>query len=240
MKATDGTLTTTESHEFADAAALAAALAKRVAAALAEAIATRGAASIAVSGGSTPKAFFSALSRAVIDWSKVTVALVDERAVPPSHERSNQRLVVSLLLQNRAAEAAFVPLWSVPMEGTSLVDQAEAAIGRIGRPFDVVILGMGLDGHTASFFPGGSALAEAINPDGRKSVLSMEAEGAGEPRLTLTLPRLVEAPLLVLHIEGKEKLQVLTKALGPGPETALPVRAVLRHAQNPVNIYWAP
>ncbi|PWW01351.1 6-phosphogluconolactonase [Hoeflea marina] len=240
MKATEATTAVSESHEFASRPALAEALAARVAAALAEAIRTRGAASIAVSGGSTPKAFFANLSTADIDWSKVTVTLVDERAVPPSHERSNQRLVVTQLLQNRAAAAGFVPLWSVPMDGARLVDLADAAIGRIGRPFDVVVLGMGLDGHTASFFPGGSALAEATDPAATRSVMSMEAEGAGEPRLTLTLPLLVEAPLLVLHIEGKDKLQVLTEALGPGPETALPVRAVLRHARHPVNIYWAP
>ncbi|GAB5462933.1 MAG: hypothetical protein HoeaKO_30240 [Hoeflea alexandrii] len=70
--------------------------------------------------------------------------------------------------------------------------------------------------------------------------MAIEAPGAGEPRLTLTLPRIVEAGLLVLHIEGEQKKAVLAKALGAGPEAEMPVRAVLRHAKTPVEIYWAP
>jgi 6-phosphogluconolactonase len=104
----------------------------------------------------------------------------------------------------------------------------------------VVVLGMGTDGHTASFFPGGTALGAVTDPACRQSVMAIEAPGAGEPRLTLTLPRLVEAGLMVLHIEGEQKKAVLAKALGAGPEAEMPVRAVLRHAKTPVEIYWAP
>lgn len=240
MKASDLPLPAILARSFSTGGELAAALASDVAASLACAMAARGRATLAVSGGSTPKAFFASLSEADIDWSSVTITLVDERAVPPDHARSNHRLVASILLANNARAALFVPLWSEGPAGNALVARAEAALSTLPRPLDVVVLGMGLDGHTASFFPGGSNLVAALNPDSPAAVTSMEAQDAGEPRLTLTVPRLIEAGLLVLHIEGVEKQRVLDLALQPGPESDLPIRAVLRGAPKPVTVYWAP
>jgi 6-phosphogluconolactonase len=240
MKATDAGQAHTKHSDFADGQELAEALADRVAAALTLAITARGTATLAVSGGNTPKAFFAALSKQPIAWDKVTVTLVDERMVPVSHERSNHRLASLHLLQNRAAEAGFVPLYNSKGDATEVAQAASAAIDQLALPFDVVVLGMGTDGHTASFFPGGTTLDAVTDPACRQSVMAIEAPGAGEPRLTLTLPRIVEAGLLVLHIEGEQKKAVLAKALGAGPEADMPVRAVLRHAKTPVEIYWAP
>ncbi|MDZ7602034.1 MAG: 6-phosphogluconolactonase, partial [Hoeflea sp.] len=90
---------------FDSGAELAAALARRIAGTLTLAIAARGLATLAVSGGSTPKVFFAALSKEDIDWDKVTVTLVDERMAPPGDDRSNQRLVSLNLLQNHATAA---------------------------------------------------------------------------------------------------------------------------------------
>ena len=226
--------------EFASGAELATALARRIAGTLTLAIAARSRATLAVSGGSTPKVFFAALSREDIDWDKVTVTLVDERMAPPGDDRSNQRLVSLNLLQNHAAAAKFVPLYSASGDATAVAARAAQAIDALPLPFDAVVLGMGTDGHTASFFPGGTTLAQVTDPACTTSVMAMEAPGAGEPRLTLTLPRLVEARLLVLHIEGEAKKAVLARALEDGPETDMPVRSVLRHASTPVEIYWAP
>ncbi|MAY62548.1 MAG: 6-phosphogluconolactonase [Rhizobiales bacterium] len=227
--------------EFGDSEALAAALADAVAKKLAAAINKSGGASLAVSGGSTPKKFFDMLSKTKIDWSKVTVTLVDDRMVPPDHERSNERLAYEHLLRNEAMKAKFVPLWSDASDHVdTLAQHASAAIGHIERPFDVVILGMGTDGHTASFFPEGNNLAEATDPAAKTPVISMLAAGAGEPRLTITLPRLIEADMLVLHIEGEEKRRVLDQAREGGPEEDMPIRAVLQHAPRPVSVYWAP
>ena len=111
---------------------------------------------------------------------------------------------------------------------------------RSANPFDVAILGMGGDGHTASFFPGGSRLAEALDPATPRGVMTMEAEGAGEPRLTFTFSSLQDARLLVLHIEGGGKKDVLAKAEAPGDEAEMPIRAMLRRAASPLQIYWAP
>ena len=227
-------------HEFKDGAALAEGLADRVAAALADAVATRGRASIAVSGGSTPKAFFKALSRRDIDWGKVTITLVDERFVPADNPRSNHLLVADNLLQDKAKAAGFLPLYRDAGNAEEAAKIVSADADALGHPFDVVILGMGTDGHTASFFPGGSRLAEAISPATPRGVITMEAEGAGETRLTFTFASLQDARLLVLHIEGQGKKDVLAAAEADGPETDMPIRAVLRRAATPVDIYWAP
>ncbi len=231
---------TAKLNSFDTGAALADALATRVAEALSAGIAARGRASLAVSGGSTPKAFFKALSSAGIDWPKVTVTLVDERFVPPDSDRSNHKLVAENLLQNAAGAAVFVPLYHAGETAEEAAADASAATADISHPFDVAILGMGTDGHTASFFPGGSRLAEALDPTTARGVITMEAEGAGEPRLTFTFNALADARLLVLHIEGNGKKDVLEKAEADGPEAEMPIRAVLRRAASPVEIYWAP
>jgi 6-phosphogluconolactonase len=227
-------------HAFADAAELARNLADRVAASLSTAITARATATIAVSGGSTPKAFFKELSTRDIDWSKVTITLVDERFVPADNERSNHLLVASNLLRDKATAATFQPLYQPAGSVEEAAGLATAATQAIGNPFDVVILGMGGDGHTASFFPGGSNLAAALDPRTPRGIITMEADGAGEPRLTFTFSSLQDARLLVLHIEGEGKKDVLTKAEGAGEEADMPIRAFLRRAASPVDIYWAP
>ena len=209
---------------FANRESLASHLASDVAAALRQLVETKGQATLAVSGGTTPGLFFDRLSMIDIAWPQITVTLVDERQVPESSERSNARLVRATLIQNKAAAARFVPLFENPL--------AEAV-----TPLDVVILGMGNDGHTASFFPGGDHLAEALDPAGPARIIAMTAPGAGEPRLTFTLPVLLKASFLMLHIEGPEKRDILDKALAAGPAEEMPVRAVLR-SPTPVTLYW--
>lgn len=227
-------------HEYKARDQLAEALAAGVAAVLGGGIAERGSAVLAVSGGTTPAAFFARLSEADIAWADVTITLVDERLVPPDHERSNLRLVRETLMQNRAAAANLVGL----CDGTTDDPQAaaEAADRLVGglEPFDAAILGMGTDGHTASFFPGGDRLVKALDPESHRHVVAMQAPGAGEPRLTVTLRRLLDAHFLALHIEGEEKKTVLEAALQPGPVEAMPVRAVLRGAGDRLNLFWAP
>lgn len=250
-------------REFADSDAVAKALAGDVAGRLAESIAARGRAVLAVSGGTTPVRFFGALSKVEIDWDKVTVTLVDERFVPPSHERSNERLVRENLLVGRAAEARFVGMY---FGAGSVEEDAKRASGAVSglMPVDVLVLGMGTDGHTASLFPDATGIAEMLKaptpsraapepplpPEGGEErptgggeerlagdvVLPVHARSAGEARLTLSLAAICKARAVFLHIEGPQKRGVLERAAAE----KLPVAAVLAAVETPVVTYWAP
>lgn len=212
-------------------------LAEHVAKLLTDSILKKGNATLAVSGGGTPKQFFVDLSQQEIDWENVIITLVDERWVDGSSDRSNAKMVGDLLLQNSAASARFLPLFNKNINASkigSIADKYKALL-----PFDVVILGMGADGHTASFFPGGSKLSEATDPNSDAILISMEAEGAGEPRVTFTLPSLVNAGEIILHIEGEVKKQVLDSALIKGDPDELPIRHVLNACPD-LKIVWAP
>ena len=226
-------------NEFADPAALAQALANSVADDLRTALQERQVASLALSGGNTPKAFMRALSKQSLDWSQVVVTLVDERWVAEDNARSNAALLRENLLQGPAAAARFLPLHRDTATPEEALDALERDLAALPSPFDAAVLGMGNDGHTASFFPGGDRLADALDPDSTLRVLPMRAPGAGEPRITLTLPTLLAARHLYLHIEGVEKQAVLAQALvGTDAGAGYPIRAVLRHARSPLATYW--
>ncbi|MCY6382362.1 6-phosphogluconolactonase [Hoeflea prorocentri] len=229
-----------EITRFADGDALAQSLSANVAGLLQSAVDADGAAFFAVSGGNTPRLFFRQLSAADIDWKKVTVTLVDERFVPPSSERSNQRLAAMNLLQDKAALAAFIPLYSDGMTADAAARDAALKFGEIGKPLDVAVLGLGTDGHTASWFPGSPDLGMLTDPQQGFQVMATEAPGQPETRLTLTLPPLMRAKNVILHIEGKQKRSVLENAMNSGPVEELPVRAILRRTERPLKVYWAP
>ncbi len=214
----------TERRLFQNAESLAKRLAQDVAAMLREEIHNKASAVMAVSGGTTPQAFFAALSQQKLDWAKVTITLVDERQVDESSDRSNARLVKQALCVNAAAQVNFVPLYKNP--------EAE----KLG-PFDVVILGMGNDGHTASFFPGGDHLKEALDPETSRSIINISAPGSGESRITFTLQHLLAAKSLLLHIQGQDKLATLDSALKGTDQFEMPVRAVLNSTKS-ISLYW--
>ena len=223
---------------FPSRAALAAALAGDVARTLEQAIARRGHALLAVSGGTTPKLFFQALSKLRLDWAKVTVVPVDERFVPESSPRSNAALIRNFLLTEEAASARFVPLFRPAETVEAAARRAADALASLPWPLDAAILGMGTDGHTASFFPDATTLDALLAPKSDGVVLPVHAQSAGEPRLTLPLARLLESGFLALHIEGEAKRTVLEAALRPGG--GKPVSAVFAHADKPVPVYWTP
>jgi 6-phosphogluconolactonase len=212
---------------MSDRASLAEALAQDIATRLRQRLAATDTALLAVSGGNTPKLMFDHLSLQELAWDRVTITLVDERRVPVTSDRSNARLVSQHLLKNKAAKAKFVPLF----DNVAAASQLPA--------FDAVVLGMGGDGHTASFFPQGDNLAKALDLATSERIVTMRAPDAGEPRLTFTLKALLASPFIALHIEGDDKMKVLEKAEIPGPVAQMPIRAVLQ-ATHPVTLYWAP
>jgi 6-phosphogluconolactonase len=216
-------------------------LAEHIAEQLRQGLSERGRAVLAVSGGSTPKELFARLSQEKLDWSRVQVTLVDERWVPEGDERSNARLVQTTLLQHAAGVAQFIPLYTGAATPEAGLATANARIDVLPLPFDAVVLGMGDDGHTASFFPGGDHLAEALDLDGQTRVLPMRAPAAGEPRITLSLSTLLQTRALYLLVSGEKKRDLLADArLGLGAAQHYPVRAVLTQQRVPVTVYWCP
>lgn len=219
-----------------DAEQLAQALAVRVADALRQAIASRGQATLVVSGGRSPVPFFEALAQQELPWAQVLVSLADERWVPVNHAGSNEALVRRHLLRGLAAEARFLSLYQVAGNLEQAAELADAAVAELA-PIDVLVLGMGDDGHTASLFPHSPNLHQALQPDCARRVLPMLAPSEPTQRLTLTLPVLASARLPLLAIQGQAKLNVLTTALMPGDIAQLPIRAFLN---SPLEIHWCP
>ena len=225
-------------NEFASPGDLASALARVAADGLRSAIAHRGEALVAVSGGTTPGLFFRTLSNEELSWNDVAVVLVDERFVPMSSPRSNARLVTENLMQNRAEAASFAGLYRPADTIEEAAYQADKELRALPWPLDVVVLGMGLDGHTASFFPDARELDVLLDPATECAVAPVNSPSAGEPRLTLPLAKLAGAEIVALHIQGSEKRRVFESALEPG--SRMPVRALLEHARTPVEVFWAP
>lgn len=223
-------------RSHSDAQHLARALAENVAGALRDAIDSRGQATLVVSGGRSPIAFFKALSQQTLPWNKVLVSLADERWVPTSHEDSNEALVRRHLLQGPAAEAQLLGLYQSAASLEQAAELAEQALRDLPG-IDVLILGMGTDGHTASLFPDSPNLDEALSEDCSRRCLPMLAPSVPHQRLTLTLPLLRAARLPLLSIEGPGKLAVLEQALQQDNLKNMPISAFLR---APLEIYWCP
>lgn len=221
--------------QYPDRAVLATDLAELVADQLAEAIEARGKASLAVPGGTTPGPFLQVLSEQDIAWDKVSVMLTDERFVPEDSARSNTRLLRETLLQGRAAAAKLVPMVAAGNTPEDVLEDLMVGLNPT-LPLDVVVLGMGTDMHTASLFPEADKLAEALSDDA-PTLLPMRAEGAGEPRITLTAPVLWGARYVHLLITGPAKLAALQEALLEGPESQAPVRVIL--SRDDTEIHYA-
>lgn len=227
-------------HGFKDPYKLAGDLAEHTALLLDSAIMEKRKASLVISGGSTPVPFFEALSLQEIDWQKVTITLADERWVPPSNPASNEGLVRQHLLKMRAAEAKFVGLYTGAITAGDGEKLCAHLISKIGQPFDVLVLGMGVDGHTASLFPGATNLQRATDMKSGKVCVPIAPLTAPHERMTLTLPSLIRSKHILLHITGMKKLKVFEKAMGQGAVEEMPIRYFFTRTSSPLKAYWAP
>ncbi|MEE9313468.1 MAG: 6-phosphogluconolactonase [Rhizobiaceae bacterium] len=231
-----------EFHEFKTREELAEELAITVANKLVPDIEIGQFASLALSGGSTPKLFLNKLGAMLGEIGEmIYLALVDERFVPSDDPRSNENMVLKELGFNEHPETEFLSLFaqnSTPEEAATLAQVKLLEDEEL--PFDVLTLGMGLDGHTASLFPKADNLSAATDPSTNKLFQAITAPGADEPRITMTLPVIISAHYLVLHIEGAEKRAVFDEAMKDGDADALPIRHVLRHKGANLHVYWTP
>jgi 6-phosphogluconolactonase len=223
---------------FDDLRGLNEAAAGAVVSALETGVRLKGTASLAATGGRSPGPVYDLMALAPLDWRRVRITLSDERWVDESSPESNARLVRERLLKHRAAEAVFHPLRDgEPDPGTAA--RHASTLFNSWPSLDVVMLGMGEDGHVASLFPGSPALALGLDPAAPACIAVPAGEGRPPPqaRLSLTIRGLVTAGLTLILTSGAAKRAVLERAIEGGDPRELPVRAVLKSARA-VRILW--
>jgi 6-phosphogluconolactonase len=212
-------------------------VAKEVASLLDGTITARGQALLAVSGGKSPIGLFEILRTQSIAWDRVTICLVDERWVPPDHDRSNEKLVRMHLMQEKASSSKFMSVYtagSTPFEAAQALSAMFVDSPALSSGIDVAILGMGEDGHTASWFPRSRELGDCLSSSHAYAAVS--AEEGRDPRVTMTLSAVAKAQKIILCVEGDVKRAVLSDAAGTGSVEQYPVRAVLRLPDDQVSI----
>jgi 6-phosphogluconolactonase len=197
-------------------------------------------ATLAVSGGSTPASLFKVLSACDLDWSRVYITQVDERWVPEEDPDSNARLIREHLMQDKAAAARFVSMKVDGDDAFAAEAEAAAKLADFADVIDVVVLGMGEDGHTASFFPGAETLADALDVDFEPVCLAVRPPVAPHDRMTLSLAALLRSQQLYLHITGEKKWDVLQLALEVDDPFELPICSVFHREDNPLEVFHAP
>lgn len=204
------------------------------------AITARGKASLMVSGGSSPKPLFAALAKEDLAWDTVTVSLVDERWVEPGDAGSNETFIKDNFLTGAAAAAKFISLKSSHGTVQQGLSEIEARFKAVSPPFDICVMGMGLDSHTASWFPDSIGRAEAMDEDNAARFAYVDARGCGgagafPDRITLTLPAVMQARDIVLFIPGAEKAAVFAAA-NAGNTSSAPV-AALKSAGKRLSVF---
>lgn len=229
-----------EIYQFDNNQRLVESLAECIASGLEGALNLRDYATLAVSGGRTPTALFEVLSYCELDWDRVHVTQVDERWVPEDHEDSNARLIREHLLVNNAAAARFVSMKTAGDDAFAAESEVAEKLAIFADAIDVAVLGMGDDGHTASFFPGADNLAEALDPDSRALCLALHPPAAPHDRMTLSLAALLRVRQLYLHITGENKLAVFQQALENDDAFELPIRSVFHRDESPLEVFYAP
>ncbi|MGM0429858.1 MAG: 6-phosphogluconolactonase [Pseudomonadota bacterium] len=211
-------------------------LCERVVSILSKAIAERGEAILVVSGGRTPKPLFEKLSHSPLPWSKVTILLADERWVLPDSDDSNDKLVKTTLLKNKAAQASYIGLFTGHESAKNAEERQSQKVGALPT-FDVVILGMGTDGHTASLFPCCDELDEGMTS--AKAVIATQPKSAPYERLSLTKQRLLNSRHVFFHITGDDKWTVLDKAMASPDPKRYPISEFVHSAQVPTEVFYA-
>ena len=198
----------------------------------------RGEASLLVSGGSTPKGLFKILSHCKIDWKKVKITLVDERFVPDHHQDQNGSMVKNHLLQNNAAEASFLPMVLDHNKKENNLKLVRSQMQEIKRPFSVVILGMGGDGHTASLFPDTPELDDGMNLNTNEDIIITNPISAPHERITFTRKALLNTAHLALHCYGNEKKKILDKVNNLSDYRPYPIEGFVHQDLVDLKVFW--
>jgi 6-phosphogluconolactonase len=219
--------------------ALADAVAGLVAAAITQGLQRRGKANLVFSGGSTPEIFLPPLASLATDWAAVTIMLADERWVDEHSPMSNTAMLQrTLLTQPGPAKAHYISLKNGAATAAAGLGAARAALPPVSERYDLVLLGMGNDGHIASLFPGTPRLAELLSPLNSERVAAIPAPTTASPhveRISLTLAELKRSERVVLVLQGESKLDTLKRAWQLADPLQMPV-----YALGDVEVIWCP
>lgn len=226
--------------DYEDAAELTDAVAGDVAFIIESAIDARGSAVIALAGGSTPKPILEKLAEAKLDWKRVTIIPTDERVVAMTDPLSNVAMLARIFLPKGARV--------IPLVSEKAADYKAAGAAASSRltdfhwPLDLVWLGVGKDGHTASIFPGPD-YDDALNaPTERRMVGVMPdplPQEAPVARITLTRAAIQASKTIIIVITGEDKKVAVERAIKDGDSSPLPIGRVLAGLETPVDIHWA-
>ncbi len=204
------------------------------------AVDARNASLIALPGGETPEPIFQALAAKKLPWKQLTIIPTDERLVPMDDERSNVRGIAKTFLPNGAR---VIPIAADIADYRLAGNSADARLQDLPWPPDLVWLGMGEDGHTASLFAGPDLQNALDAPKARRAVGVMPdpmPSDAPVPRVTLTRAAILSARTMLITITGDVKRELLEGAIEDGQSSRLPIGRLLAEAEQPIDIHWAP
>ena len=200
----------------------------------------RGAALVALPGGKTPLPVYPKLAERKLNWKRVTIIPTDDRLVPMDSDMSNIRALAKAFLPQGAR---VFPIATTIDDYKLAGGAADARLQDLTWPPDLVWLGMGSDGHTASIFTGPDLQDTLDAPKARRAVGVMPdpmPDEAPVARVTLTRASILSARTLLITVTGQEKRELLEGAIADGQSSRLPIGRVLAEAEQPIDIHWCP
>jgi 6-phosphogluconolactonase len=223
-------------HGFSNKKELDVALAKSIVEDIKLAIEKKGHAYLLFSGGSTPRGLFAELAKQSLDWNLIKIGLVDERMVSEESEYSNAAMLKNLLIDKITGDKkpVFLPLVYSVNDFDANLTKANEVLNENTSP-DVVVLGMGNDGHFASLFPGDSASEESLYRLNSASLLYTQAPQFPQSRISHSWLYLRKAGKLYLHIMGNEKKDLIRNQ----QRAKLPIDSVLSDKETSTEIFWS-